>query len=229
MTAKVYELSGLRDQSLVFRDRDDAGNVLLKMLRPHYEKAEDTLVITIPSGGVPLGLAVAQGLGLGLDLIIVRKIPIPGNTEAGFGAVTLEGEVFFNDELLKYLQLSKAQIEKQIATVKTDLSERNHIFRKDKPFPDLTDKTVILTDDGLASGYTMLACVETIRQKGAHKIVVAIPTAPRQSVSRISSVVEEIFCPNIRTGQSFAVAAAYENWYDLDRNEVLARLGEAGH
>jgi len=229
MTAKVYELSRLHDKSRVFRDRDDAGGELLKMLRPYYEKAENTLVIAIPSGGVPVGLAVAQGLDLGLDLIIVRKIPIPGNTEAGFGAVTLEGEVFFNDELLKHLQLSKTQIKNQIATVKTDLSERNHIFRKDNPFPDLTDKTIIITDDGLASGYTMLACVETIRQKGAHKIAVAVPTAPRQSVSRISSVVEEIFCPNIRTGPSFAVAAAYENWYDLDRNEVLTRLREAGH
>ena len=229
MTAKVYELSRLHDKSRVFRDRDDAGGELLKMLRPYYEKAENTLVIAIPSGGVPVGLAVAQGLDLGLDLIIVRKIPIPGNTEAGFGAVTLEGEVFFNDELLKHLQLSKTQIKNQIATVKTDLSERNHIFRKDNPFPDLTDKTIIITDDGLASGYTMLACVETIRQKGAHKIAVAVPSAPRQSISRISSGVEEIFCPNIRTGPSFAVAAAYENWYDLDRNEVLTRLREAGH
>jgi predicted phosphoribosyltransferase len=85
-----------------------------------------------------------------------------------------------------------------------------------------------MADDGLASGYTMLACVETVRQKGASKIVVAIPTAPESSVSRISPIVEEIFCPNIRTGRYFAVADAYANWYDLTRDEVLTRLQEAG-
>jgi predicted phosphoribosyltransferase len=228
MAAKICEISSLRDKRFVFKDRDDAAKVLSEMLKPHYKKAEETFVLAIPSGGVPIGLEVAKGLSLPLDLIIVRKIPIPGNPEAGFGAVTLDGDVFLNNELVAFLRLSPKEIEDQITKVKTDLKERNRVFRQGIPFPDVINKTVLMADDGLASGYTMLACVETVRRKGASKIVVAIPTAPESSVSRISPIVEEIFCPNIRTGRYFAVAEAYANWYDLTRDEVLTRLQEAG-
>jgi predicted phosphoribosyltransferase len=228
MVAKIYELSSLRNKSFIFKDRDDAGKILSEMLSPYYKKAKETVVLAIPSGGVPIGLEVSKGLSLPLDLIIVRKIPVPGNPEAGFGALTLDGDVYLNKELIDYLQLSKLEIENQIAGVKTDLQERNFIFRQGKPFPDIINKTVLITDDGLASGYTMLACVETARQKGANKIVVAVPTASQNSISRISPLVEEIFCPNIRGGHYFAVAEAYTNWYDLDRDDVLARLKNAG-
>lgn len=228
MAAKICDISSLRDKRFVFKDRDDAGKVLSEMLSPYYEKAKETLVLAIPSGGVPIGLEVAKGLSLPFDLIIVRKIPVPGNPEAGFGAVTLNGDVFLNNELAAYLQLSPKEIEDQIAKVKTDLKERNRIFRQGIPFPDVIHKTVLMADDGLASGYTMLACVETARRKGASKIVVAVSTASEQAISRIFPIVEEIFCPNIRTGRYFAVAEAYANWYDLSRDEVLTRLRKAG-
>jgi putative phosphoribosyl transferase len=228
MTSKIFEVSGFRDKRFVFKDRDDAGKVLSEMLSPYYEKAKETLVLAIPSGGVPIGLEVAKGLSLPIDLIIVRKIPVPGNPEAGFGALTLDGDVFLNDDLIAFLRLSPNEIEDQINKVKKDLRERNFIFRQGTLFPDVINKTVLIADDGLASGYTMLACVETVRRKGANKIVVAVPTAPERSVSRISPIVEEIFCPNIRTGRYFAVADAYANWYDLPRDEVLTRLKEAG-
>lgn len=228
MASKIFEVSGFRDKRFVFKDRDDAGKVLAEMLSPYYEKAKETLVLAIPSGGVPIGLEVAKGLSLPLDLIIVRKIPVPGNPEAGFGALTLDGDVFLNDELVAFLRLSPKEIEDQITKVKTDLQERNFIFRQGTPFPDVINKTVLMADDGLASGYTMLACVETVRRKGTSKIVVAVPTAPERSVFRISPIVEEVFCPNIRTERYFAVADAYANWYDLTRNEVLTRLQEAG-
>jgi putative phosphoribosyl transferase len=228
MAAKIFEVSGLRDKRFVFKDRDDAGKVLSEMLKPYYKKAKETFVLAIPSGGVPIGLEVAKGLSLPLDLIIVRKIPIPGNPEAGFGAVTLDGDVFLNDELVAFLQLSQKQIEDQITKVKTDLQERNRIFRQGTPSPDVINKTVLMADDGLASGYTMLACVETVRRKGANKIVVAVSTAPERTVFRISPIAEEIFCPNIRTERHFAVAEAYANWYDLSRDEILTRLREAG-
>ncbi|OPL10891.1 MAG: hypothetical protein AVO38_04740 [delta proteobacterium ML8_D] len=228
MNAKIYELSGLRNKRFVFKDRDDAAKVLSEMLSPYYEKAKDTLVLAIPSGGVPIGLGVAKGLSLPVDLVIVRKIPVPENPEAGFGAVTLDGDVFLNNELVALLRLSQKEIEDKITKVKSDLQDRNRVFRLGRPFPNVVNKTILMADDGIASGYTMLACIESMRRKGASKIVVAIPTAPEHSISRISPIVEEIFCPNIRTGQYFAVAEAYSEWYDLDRYEVLARLQEAG-
>ncbi|RPI53882.1 MAG: phosphoribosyltransferase, partial [Deltaproteobacteria bacterium] len=127
MASKIFEVSGFRDKRFVFKDRDDAGKVLAEMLSPYYEKAKETLVLAIPSGGVPIGLGVAKGLSLPLDLIIVRKIPVPGNPEAGFGALTLDGDVFLNEELVAFLRLSPKEIEDQITKVKTDLQERNFI------------------------------------------------------------------------------------------------------
>jgi len=228
MAAKIYEVPELRNKTSIFHDRDDAGKVLSAILSPYYKKAANTIVLAIPSGGVPIGLEVAKGLSLPLDLMIARKIPIPGNPEAGLGAVALEGDVFFNNELISYLQLSSGDIGALVDKVKMDLEERNRLFRQGRPLPDVTHKTVLIADDGLASGYTMLACVESLRRQGVRKMAVVVPTASEQAISLISQVVEEIFCANIRTGQYFAVAEAYANWYDLSRNEVLIRLQRAG-
>ena len=136
MASKIFEVSGFRDKRFIFKDRDYAGKVLSEMLSPYYEKARDTLVLAIPSGGVPIGLEVAKGLSLPLDLIIARKIPVPGNPEAGFGALTLDGDVFLNDDLVAFLRLSPNEIEDQINKVKKDLQERNFIFRQGTLFPD---------------------------------------------------------------------------------------------
>lgn len=228
MAAKIYEAPEFHNKTSVFRDRDDAGRILSEILSPYYKKATNTIVLAIPSGGVPIGLEVARGLSLPLDLMITRKIPIPGNPEAGLGAIALEGDVLFNNELISYLQLSPGDIETLVDRVKKDLEERNRLFRQGQPLPDVSHKTVLMADDGLASGYTMLASIEMLRRQGVGKIAVVVPTASEQAIFRISQVVEEIFCANIRTGRYFAVAEAYVNWYDLSQDEVLQRLQKAG-
>ncbi len=227
--ARVFVDSRLTNQVYVFRDRFDAGLVLAEMMRPSYERRPETLILAIPAGGVPVGLVLAKELVLPFDLIIVRKIHFPDNPEAGFGAITSEGDVLLNEELVAYTGLSEEVIARQIALEKRDLAERERLFRAGRPFPDLKGKTVILVDDGLASGYTMMAAVKTVSRRGAEKIVVAVPTASQRAIEKLSPLVDEIYCPNLRTGAFFAVADAYRHWYDLSREEVLRLLREAGY
>ncbi|NPA49550.1 MAG: phosphoribosyltransferase [Thermodesulfobacteria bacterium] len=227
--ARIYVNPALTNKVFVFKDRWEAGAVLAEMLREKYEGAPETIVLAIPAGGVPVGLVIAKELRLPFDLLIVRKIHFPDNPEAGFGAITFDGEVLLNEELVAYAGLDESTIERQIALEKKDLAERERLFRRGKPFPDLSGQTVILVDDGLASGYTMLAAVKSVAKRGARKIVVAVPTASERAIKQLSPFVDEIYCPNVRSGAFFAVADAYQNWYDLSREEVMALLEEAGY
>ena len=226
MGAKIYEKKELRGKNHVFKDRVEAGQVLAEMLEPGYKAAQDAMVLAIPSGGVPVGLQVMRKLHLCFDLIIARKIPIPHNPEAGYGAVTLEGGVFLNEELVSRLRLKPSQIEEEISRLKKELEERQDLFRGKKPFPDLSGKTAILVDDGLASGYTMMASVHSVKNMGAKEIAIAVPTAPTETIRKIDPMVDEIYCPNVRDKIFFAVADAYARWHDLNRTEVLDLLAE---
>lgn len=224
MTAKIHELTEFRDRRHIFVDRFDAGEVLGEMLQAGCGRIEDGIILAIPSGGVPVGIKVKEKLDLPFDLQIVRKLQIPGNTEAGFGAMTLDGTVFFNKPLLAALGLSAEQIEAEKKRVRLELQKRNHRFRGGRPYPELAGKRVILADDGLASGFTMLASVDTVKKANPRETIVAVPTAPQRSIDRIAPAVDEIYCANIRTGHSFAVAEAYRNWYDLNEHDVLEIL-----
>jgi putative phosphoribosyl transferase len=222
--SKIYEIERFRGQRHIFSDRFAAGETIGLMLQSRYERIEDGMILTIPSGGVPVGIKVSEILGLPLDLLIVRKLQIPGNPEAGYGAMTLDGSAFFNTDLLAELRLNPAQIKEEKRRVGLQLERRNALFRGGRPFPDLTGKRVILVDDGLASGFTMLASVDMAKKARAHETVVAVPTAPRHSLDRIAAEVDKIYCANVRTSPYFAVAEAYQNWYDLSEKEVLDLL-----
>lgn len=226
MAATIIEDPKLRNRSFVFEDRDEAGAYLAKALEQF--RGKDAIVLAIPSGGVPVGLAVSSGLKLPFDLLIIRKIPIPGNPEAGFGAISLEGDMLLNESMVRMLGLSEEDIEEQAAPVREELEARNRIFRQSRPWPDLKGKIVILADDGLASGYTMMTAARLVRRREPAGIVVAVPTASLNTVEMLSDYVDMIVCPNIRSGYSFAVADAYRNWYDLSREEVVGLLQRSG-
>jgi predicted phosphoribosyltransferase len=228
MKAKIHELEKFGEQRHLFADRVDAGETIGLMLQAAYSHIEDGMVLAIPSGGVPVGLKVSEILNLPFDLLIARKLQIPGNPEAGFGAMTIAGTAFINENLLAQLRLNPAQIEAEKKRVGMELEKRNKMFRAERPFPDLSGKMVILVDDGLASGFTMLAAVDRVKKAKARETVVAVPTAPRTSINRIISEVTAIFCPNIRTTAYFAVADAYRNWYDLSEKEVIDLVENSG-
>jgi putative phosphoribosyl transferase len=224
MKVSIYELKKFRDKRYVFADRWDAGLTLASMIRSTYGQIKDGIVLAIPSGGVPVGMKVSETLDLSFDLAIVRKLQIPGNPEAGFGAITLDGSVFINEPLLVELNLSQDQIEEEKKRVQDELTVRNNLFREGRPFPSLKGKSVIIVDDGIASGYTMLASVYMAKEQTTLKTIVAVPTAPMRSIEKVASKVDAVFCPNVRTAPYFAVAEAYRQWHDLSREEVIELL-----
>ncbi len=221
---KIIEMRELRNKNYVFRDRVHAGELLASKLKPYVGK--DSIVLAIPSGGVPIGSTIAKELGLQMDLIIVRKLPIPYNTEAGFGSMSWNGEVKLNEKLVEQLQLSDPEIDSIIRDVKSELDKRMEIFRGNIPFPELKGKTAIIVDDGLASGYTLLAAISSVKRLSPARIIVAVPTASKNAVDLLALYVDEIFCLNIRETKIFAVADAYQEWHDLTQHEVLKLLGK---
>jgi putative phosphoribosyl transferase len=225
--ARVIEDRRMHNKEGVYRDRDDAGEYLAGALEQF--RGTNAFVLAIPSGGVPVGLVVSSRLGLPFDLLIIRKIPVPGNTESGFGAVSLEGDMVLNDSMVRMLRLSPSEIEELAEPVHEELRARNRIFREDRPWPDVRGRTVIIVDDGLASGYTMITAARIVQRRGPSQIVAAVPTASASTIELLAPDVDLIVCPNVRTGYSFAVADAYQNWYDLDREEVLNLLKSHGY
>jgi len=210
----------LRDRPRVFSGRHDAGRRLGAFLLS-LPPVRKPLVLAIPAGGVPVGKEIAKTLGAPLSLAIVRKVRIPGTTESGFGAVTWDGTVLINERLRDALFLSGPDVERAVSETKANVNERVARFCGGKPMPSVAGKTVILTDDGLASGFTMLAAIRSVRARGPARVVVAVPTASRSSAELVGREADQLVCLNIRSGRSFAVADAYEEWYDLDDREVI--------
>lgn len=226
MTAKIIEEPAYRERAFIFRNRLHAGKLLAEKLRKYASKG-NVILLAVPAGGVPVGYAVAKELGISMDVIIVRKVQIPWNTEAGFGALTWDCEKVLNEPLIRHLGLTKELIEKSISKTRRIIQERLRRFRGDKTMPDFRGKVAILVDDGLASGFTMLAAARSVRRRKPEKMVVAVPTASLGAIELLKPEVEEIVCLNIRSGPIFAVANAYKNWYDLTDEEVIEILGRA--
>ncbi|OHB72568.1 MAG: hypothetical protein A2W17_11225 [Planctomycetes bacterium RBG_16_41_13] len=218
----LIEDKSFRNKLYVFKDRREAGKLISQQLVEY--KNTDAIVLGIPSGGVPVAAEITNALALPLDLLIVRKVQIPYNTEAGFGAVSPDNMVLLNEKLLSKLNLSAEEVERQIQRTREIIKKRNDLFRKGLPFPSVKNKVAIIVDDGLASGYTMFSAIEFTKRHEPQKIIVAVPTGLKETVDDILSLVDELVCLNVRSGFIFAVADAYENWYDLEDDEVLSIL-----
>lgn len=170
-----------------------------------------------------MGCEIARKLHAPIDMIIPRKLPIPYNTEAGFGAVTPDGTIVLNDELVDRLGLRKDQIDSIVMTVLGEVQRRVREYQIGPPL-DPEGRTVIVVDDGLASGYTMIAAVRALKKKMPAGIVVAVPCSPRTSVERLQKEADEVICLTIQEYGSFAVASYYEEFPDLTDGEVLAEM-----
>ena len=220
---KIIDLPKLRNRVRVFRDRAAAGKVLAGMLEKY--RGSDALVMGIPAGGMAVAVELARELLLPLDIAVVNKITLPWNSEAGYGAVAFDGTVILNEALLSRLNLSDQEIRTGIKKTEKKVSRRVAMFRENRPLPDFK-KPILLVDDGLASGFTLRVAIKALRRNGAANVILAVPTAHSESVEMVLEEVEAIYCPNLRGGPSFAVADAYEQWSDLDEQEVFRLLRE---
>ncbi len=161
---------------------------------------EVDVVCPIPSGGVPVGLEIARATGAMLSIAVVRKVQIPGNPEAGFGAVAWDGTVNLNRQLSDRLGLTPAEINEAIAKARSSVEARLTKFSQGRRFPRLDGLNVVLTDDGLASGYTMLAAVGAVHSAAPSYLAVAVPTGSAAAVNMVAQEVDEVVCLNLRAG-----------------------------
>jgi predicted phosphoribosyltransferase len=219
----IIERTDLRNRTRVFRDRQHGGEVVGQMMQEYGQARAINMAIT--AGGLPVAVQIAKLLALPLDVAVVSKITLPWNTEVGYGAVAFDGTARLNDELVGRLSLTDQQIKEGILETEEKVRRRNLLFRGDRPLPSLSDRAAILVDDGLASGFTMQVAVEALLKASSSEVVVAVPTGPSHTVRRISANVSRIYCANIRSGMSFAVADAYEYWSDVTEQEALKALG----
>lgn len=210
----------LSEKAPVFKDRRHAGKVLAEFMKRNSLIPD--LIFAIPAGGVPVALEVAKELGVKMDLIIVKKVLYPWTTEAGFGAVGPLGTVIIGPS-----PLSEEEVEEQVREAARKVELRERILRGNRPYPRLDGMKVAVVDDGIAAGYTMMAAVEAVRKMGAEEVWAAAPTASLDGAQRVARVADLVIVPNLRSGPVFAVADAYEEWYDLSEEEVLELLEEA--
>lgn len=221
ITDNFFDLPELRNRPDVFRNRENAGKYLSEMLMQY--KSSNAIVFAIPAGGVPVGAEIAENLQIQLDVAVVSKITLPWNTEAGYGAIAFDGTVCVNRDIVSRTGLSESEVEKGIEKTRNKVKRRVAEFRKGKPPIQVEGRPVILVDDGIASGFTMLVAVEAFK-KLTDEIIVAVPTGHWGAIEQILPDVEALYCANLRSGWTFAVADAYVNWSDVSEEEVMEIL-----
>jgi len=190
-----------------FHDRDEAGKILAKELSKYMDT--DAIVLALPRGGVPVAYQIAKALNLLLDVFIVRKVGVPGHAELAMGAIARGSEPIFNKEIINSLSLSKDVIEDVVKKEKLEIERRYKEYRENKSTPNFKDKTIILVDDGIATGATFKAAVLSLRQANPKKIVMAVPVSEANSCEKLSHLVDEVVCP-----KQPKIFYAVGEWYD---------------
>lgn len=223
----IIEDKNLRNKYHIFDSRRRAGF----LLGPFVALEDFDVLYIIPNGGVPVGLGLLEyplvSLQKAFDLLIVRKIQIPGSTEAGMGAITPDGQIYLNEKLLTSLSVTNLQLENQIERATQQIEKRRREFQLPPSHSgQVYGKKVMLIDDGIASGFSMLAGTKWLKRLGAEDVIIAVPTAPNSSINHLEPHVDKIICLNIRDRYPFAVADGYKDWYDLSIKETKKYLNE---
>ncbi len=209
---------------MMLADRQSAGKLLVRFLEK-YRDNKQAIVLGLPRGGVVVAFEIAYALHLPLDVICPRKVGAPFNPELAIGAVTETGQGIFNHRLIKALGVSEKFLLEAIEKEKQQAQRRLSIFRKNRPPRELKDKIVILVDDGLATGATMKAAIQSVRVEGAKKIVVAVPVAPEDTLKEIQLETDEVVC--LDTPPFFeAIGQFYQDFSQTEDEEVLELLSE---
>ena len=208
-----------------FRDRAEAGQALAARLDTSYAECTDVLVLALPRGGVPVAFEVARVLAAPLDVYLVRKLGVPGHEELAMGAIASGGVRVLNEDVVRGLDIPQATIDAVAAVEQGELDRRERAYRDDRPAPAIAGRTVIVVDDGLATGATMRAAVAALRQQAPRRVVVAVPVAAPATYAEFRAEVDEVVC--VITPEPFrAVGLWYENFApttDEEIHDLLAR------
>lgn len=206
----------------MFRDRIHAGDLLAGVLTG-YRGSTETVLLALPRGGVPVAAAIAHALTLPLDVFLVHKIGAPIEPELAVGAVAADGLVVLDEKAIERMHISEAALDAAIAHEREELSRRQQLYRRDRPPLTLEGRTVILVDDGLATGYTMLAAARAVRQLRPGRVVVAVPVAPREVLDRLRKEADEIVCVEIASRLE-AVGQFYQDFSQISDEQVRKEL-----
>ncbi|MFC2039652.1 phosphoribosyltransferase [Chloroflexota bacterium] len=208
----------------IYENRYDAGRKLALELEDY--KGKSAIVLGIPNGGLPIALGVALGLDAEFNFVISRKIPLPLAPEGGFGAMTDDGTILLNDALVKKFGLTEQQINFQVNQVRAEIRNRLLTHQRHLQPARISERSVILVDDGLASGYTMMAAVKSVRKRNPQEIIVAIPVAPAVSVRAVEKIADRVITCITGDTEPFYVADYYRYWYEVDDDEAAQCLRE---
>jgi putative phosphoribosyl transferase len=210
------------DDYRAFIDRRDAGRVLALRL-PEYRGRDDVVVLALPRGGVPVAYEVASALGVPMDVFLVRKLGTPGHRELAMGAIASGGVRVLNEDVVQWYGISDSAIERIAREEHEELERRERAYRGNRPAPDLTDRIVILIDDGLATGSTMRAAAKAVRAHRPARVVIAVPVGAPQTCAELAAVADEVICARMPEPFS-AVGQWYLNFDQTDDDEVRELL-----
>ena len=208
----------------IFENRHDAGRRLATELRGY--SGQFVVVLAIPNGGVPVALEVARALKADLDLIVCRKVPMLLNPEGSLGAASDDGTVILNEEAVGRIGLSRQQLEQDINRIRADIKQRSLLYKRDRPPVIVNGRTAIIIDDGLASGFTMMAAVQSVRHSRPKEVVVAVPVASAMAVKRVEKVADKVVTCYTSFMPKFYVSDFYRYWYDLSDDDIVRYLKE---
>jgi putative phosphoribosyl transferase len=210
---------------MLFPDRTAAGRLLAKDLAD-YANHPGVVVLALPRGGVPVAFEVAKMLNTPLDILVVRKLGVPNNEELAMGAIASGGVRILNEDIVRQTNISAEVIEQIVAREQQELERREQLYRDNRPFPDLRGCIVILVDDGLATGATMMAAVVALRQHQPARIVVAVPVAAPQTCQELQAQVDEVIC-SATPSPFYSVGLWYKNFPQTRDDEVRDLLAKA--
>ena len=206
-------------------DRVAAGKTLAGLLEA-YRNQPDAIVLALPRGGVPVAWEIARELALPLDLMLVRKLGMPGHEEYAMGAIASGGVRVLNQEALGFGRVSESSLEAVTARERRELERRDHLYRGERPQPELRDRQVLLVDDGLATGSTMRAAVQAVRQQAPARIVLIAPVASTEAIASLRPLVDEVVCPLVPDWLS-SIGEWYRHFGQTSDEEVQELLREA--
>lgn len=210
---------------MIYRDRIEAGKQLATKLSS-YRDSHDVIVLALPRGGVPVAYEVAKTLRAPLDVFLVRKLGVPGHGELAMGAIATGGIRVLNDDVLDHLRIPANIIDSVTVIEQRELERREHVYRGERPEPDVRGKTVILVDDGLATGSTMRAAAAALRQQDPARIVVAVPVSAPQSCNEYRMGVDEIVCA-VTPEPFYGVGQWYRDFSQTTDEEVRELLEQS--